>query len=68
MKYIAEIVPAGSNGWDVKNISRIYFDSKRRCLYFAKYYSFNHDVLIRLYEGSWWFVSYVHGGEIWNDF
>lgn len=67
MKYVVEIVSSGSNGWEVKNSSRLYFNSKSRLLYFAKYYSFKHDVLLRLYVGNCWVASYVHGGEIWNN-
>lgn len=68
MVFVAEVIPDGCNGWDVKNASRIYFHSERRFLYFVKYYSSKHQVLIRLYVNSWWFASYVHGNEIWNDF
>ena len=66
--YIAEIVFTGDNGWDVSKTVSLPFKNPNKCRYFASYYSSKNDVLIRLYDGNWFFESFVGGKEIWNAF
>lgn len=66
--YRAEIVLSSYNGWDVRKAVSLRFKNRLKCEYFASYYSLKNNVLVKLFEGGWWYASFVGGKEIWNDF
>lgn len=63
------IIPSSKRiggGWDVVDCKILSFRNLRKVLYFVRYYSKFHDVLIRVYINSNWTYTYCKGKEIWN--
>lgn len=61
-----EIIPSGTNGWDLSKAKRLEFKNKKKAMYFSIYYTGKHDCLIRYYGLGIWLASYCRGKQIWN--
>lgn len=64
-----EIIPSSKiigHGWDLAHLQELRFHNFKKLLYFARYYSRCHDVLVKIYLDNKWFATYCNGKEISN--